>query len=131
MFDDLRENAPSSLDKLVGVAGDVSQDGLGLSDQDVARLSADVSVVFHSAARITFDTDLAQVCVCVCVCVCVSEWCYRVWWRASATKVTPVDGKRRTEPMNENVLSSSCRRRCRSTFEARSGSSPSAAGCPT
>jgi len=67
VFDDLRENAPSSLDKLVGVAGDVSQDGLGLSDQDVARLSADVSVVFHSAARITFDTDLAQVCVCVCV----------------------------------------------------------------
>lgn len=60
VFDDLRENAPSSLDKLVGVAGDVSQDGLGLSDQDVARLSADVSVVFHSAARITFDTDLAQ-----------------------------------------------------------------------
>lgn len=45
-------------EKLVPVAGDISTDGLGLSESDQQLVSSSVSIVFHTAARIKFDDDL-------------------------------------------------------------------------
>nr|CAD7398995.1 unnamed protein product [Timema poppensis] len=44
--------------KVVGIAGDLYQRGLGISPQDRERLCRDVSVVFHVAASVKFDEDL-------------------------------------------------------------------------
>lgn len=43
---------------MVVVPGDVTEPGLGLSDQDHARLLAEVTVVFHSAATVRFNERL-------------------------------------------------------------------------
>lgn len=59
VFQQFREHEPSALDKLVLVAGDVSQPRLGMSERDLDTLRARVSVVFHCAARVNFDSDLA------------------------------------------------------------------------
>ena len=42
------------MDKLVVVEGDVQRDECGLSADDLARLRADVDIVIHSAASISF-----------------------------------------------------------------------------
>ncbi|XP_054163305.1 fatty acyl-CoA reductase 1-like [Oppia nitens] len=47
-------NNGSKSDKLVAISGDVSEPGLGLSDEDRDRLISNVSVVFHSAASVKF-----------------------------------------------------------------------------
>nr|CAD7454640.1 unnamed protein product [Timema tahoe] len=44
--------------KVVGIAGDLYQRGLGISPQDRERLCREVSVVFHVAASVKFDEDL-------------------------------------------------------------------------
>lgn len=59
VFDRLRASNPKVLSKMVAVAGDVTQLGLGLSDAD-RLLMADVSVVFHSAASVRFDDPLHE-----------------------------------------------------------------------
>ena len=41
--------------KLIPIAGDISVAGLGLSNDDLESLRANVSIVFHSAARVKFD----------------------------------------------------------------------------
>ncbi|XP_037071461.1 putative fatty acyl-CoA reductase CG5065 [Pollicipes pollicipes] len=58
IFDGLRRAAPSQLEKLVAVPGDIMQPGLGLSSTDKARLQEEVSIVFHSAATVKFDEAL-------------------------------------------------------------------------
>lgn len=47
--------------KLIGVAGDISIPGLGLSPEDEKALCEDVSVVFHFGANVKFDDDLQYV----------------------------------------------------------------------
>ncbi|XP_049941469.1 putative fatty acyl-CoA reductase CG5065 isoform X3 [Schistocerca serialis cubense] len=44
--------------RLVAVAGDVAQSGLGLSPDDAAMLRHRVSVIFHVAATVRFDEEL-------------------------------------------------------------------------
>jgi len=44
--------------KVVPVAGDILEPGLGLSDSDIEHLSTEVSLVFHSAATVKFDEPL-------------------------------------------------------------------------
>ena len=43
IFDGLRRSAPSQLEKLVAVPGDIMQPGLGLNSADRARLEQEVS----------------------------------------------------------------------------------------
>ncbi|MFN2383524.1 MAG: AMP-binding protein [Gemmatimonadota bacterium] len=45
-------------EKVVAVAGDVSQEGLGLSDDDALRLRRTVDVLINSAAVVSFDAPL-------------------------------------------------------------------------
>jgi len=58
VFDSLRQQRPEALKKLVAVSGDITVDKLGLSAGDRQTLVDNVSVVFHSAARVRFDFDL-------------------------------------------------------------------------
>lgn len=55
LFDQLRREQPAALSKLVAVAGDCSELGLGLAAQDRALLQERVSIVFHGAASVRFD----------------------------------------------------------------------------
>ena len=45
-------------EKLVAVAGDISEDGLGLAPEVAARLRSEVEVVINSAAVVSFDAAL-------------------------------------------------------------------------
>lgn len=49
----------SQLAKVVAVAGDIREAGLGISDADMQILRDNVSIVFHNAANIRFDALLA------------------------------------------------------------------------
>lgn len=58
IFDRLKEENPKALNKVIGISGDISLDGLGLSDNDLKMLIKEISVVFHSAATVKFDEPL-------------------------------------------------------------------------
>lgn len=58
MFEALKRDNPNVLNKLMAINGDILTPGLGLSETDLQMLIENVSVVFHSAARIKFDEDL-------------------------------------------------------------------------
>jgi fatty acyl-CoA reductase len=47
-----------SLQKLIPIEGDITADGLGLKKIDRNTIIDNVSVVFHSAADVTFDANL-------------------------------------------------------------------------
>jgi len=51
-------NCELKFEKLIAVNGDISEPGLGLSEQDRNRLISEVSVVFHSAASVKFHGPL-------------------------------------------------------------------------
>ena len=51
---------PFLRDKLIAVAGDISQEGLGIDPETAARLRATVDVVINSAAVVSFDAPLDQ-----------------------------------------------------------------------
>lgn len=59
VFNRLREDKQTDLfKKLIAVAGDVSEENLGLSLQDRTTLINQIEVVFHSAATLDFEADL-------------------------------------------------------------------------
>lgn len=58
VFASLRQDRPDVFSKCVPISGDISLPELGLSLADLQMLSGNVTVVFHSAARIKFDDDL-------------------------------------------------------------------------
>ena len=55
MFDNLRVQHSSKLEKIVAIPGDVMASNLGLSKPDIYRLAEEVEIVFHSAATVRFD----------------------------------------------------------------------------
>lgn len=59
VFDRLRSSNPAVLAKMIAVAGDVTELGLGLKAEDL-QLMREVSVVFHSAASVRFDDPLHE-----------------------------------------------------------------------
>ncbi|KAJ6639260.1 putative fatty acyl-CoA reductase [Pseudolycoriella hygida] len=59
IFDIIKDQDPKNLDKMIPIKGDVTEIGLGLSEDD-KLLMADVSVVFHSAASVRFDDPLHE-----------------------------------------------------------------------
>lgn len=58
VFERIRWEFPSSLNKVIPIKGDVTQPDLGLSPEDKAMLIQRVTVVFHSAATVRFDEPL-------------------------------------------------------------------------
>ncbi|XP_077995112.1 fatty acyl-CoA reductase 1-like [Glandiceps talaboti] len=58
LFDKVRVENPSGLERLVAVKSDMLEPGLGLSDEDREMLQQEVGVVFHVAATIKFDEQL-------------------------------------------------------------------------
>lgn len=57
VFDALKVMDPNFMDKIVAIEGDVSELGLGMSEQDKA-LMKNVSIIYHSAASVRFDDSL-------------------------------------------------------------------------
>ena len=60
LFEPLLRERPEALSKLVAVAGDCSERGLGLSVEDRALLQDRVAVVFHGAASVRFDDPVQK-----------------------------------------------------------------------
>lgn len=58
LFQRLREKRPEALQKIVPLAGDVLQEGLGLTEESRVRLQANVSVIIHSAATLRLEAKL-------------------------------------------------------------------------
>lgn len=58
MFQRLREKRPDALQKVIPLAGDVLQEGLGLTEKSRGRLQAEVSVIIHSAATLRLEARL-------------------------------------------------------------------------
>jgi len=58
LFDYLSEQQPQFRDKVIPVIGDMLDEGLGISEEDLELLIRDVSLVFHSAATVRFDERL-------------------------------------------------------------------------
>lgn len=58
LFDRLRKEHPSELNKIVPIPGDITEPELGISQADQELLARTVSVVFHSAATVKFDEAL-------------------------------------------------------------------------
>ncbi|XP_050411119.1 fatty acyl-CoA reductase 1 [Patella vulgata] len=58
LFDKVRNETINIQSKIVPVCGDIVEEKLGLSDEDIQTLSQQVSVVFHSAATVKFDEEL-------------------------------------------------------------------------
>ncbi|XP_040063608.1 putative fatty acyl-CoA reductase CG5065 [Ixodes scapularis] len=57
-FERLRQEYPSSLNKLSVVEGDVREEKLGLKSSDYELLASEVSIVFHAAATVRFNDSL-------------------------------------------------------------------------
>ncbi|XP_015435416.1 PREDICTED: putative fatty acyl-CoA reductase CG5065 [Dufourea novaeangliae] len=60
LFEKLREERPSSFEKLIPVRGDTSVEGLGLPMIERRVIMDRVSVIFHVAANVRFDEDLKK-----------------------------------------------------------------------
>lgn len=58
LFERLRQERPSELNKIVPILGDITEPRLGISPMDEERLIQTVSIVFHSAATVKFDEAL-------------------------------------------------------------------------
>ena len=60
VFSYLHKNSPESLQRLVPIEGDISQPGLGISNEDLQSITDNVSVIFHLAATIKFNEHLRK-----------------------------------------------------------------------
>ena len=60
LFTPLTNAAPNVLQKVIAVSGDITEPNLGMSNSDEEKIRNDVSVIFHAAATVKFDDDLAD-----------------------------------------------------------------------
>ncbi|XP_064480327.1 putative fatty acyl-CoA reductase CG5065 [Ornithodoros turicata] len=60
VFERLKQEQPTALQKVSPIAGDLTQPDLGLSAADRQTLVENVSIVFHSAATVKFDEPLKR-----------------------------------------------------------------------
>ncbi|XP_066944625.1 putative fatty acyl-CoA reductase CG5065 isoform X1 [Macrobrachium rosenbergii] len=58
LFDRIKQTQPEVLQKVFAVKGDITMEGLGLTDEDEARLSEEVQILFHAAATINFTEPM-------------------------------------------------------------------------
>lgn len=54
----MRNERPSSFEKLIPISGDVSEKGLGLSTKDKQMLIERVTIIIHTAASVRFNNSL-------------------------------------------------------------------------
>lgn len=54
----MKNEQPGAISKLIAIHGDLTREGLGISESDVKLLIDNVSIVFHSAATVKFDEPL-------------------------------------------------------------------------
>ncbi|XP_053203121.1 putative fatty acyl-CoA reductase CG5065 [Panonychus citri] len=59
-FDEIRSTDCDRLNKVKSISGDISIDGLGISDDQLKLLQENVSVIIHSAATVKFNEKLRQ-----------------------------------------------------------------------
>jgi alcohol-forming fatty acyl-CoA reductase len=57
-FDRIREKKPQVINKIVAFEGDITLDGLGMSNEDLKTFYDRVNVIFHSAASIKFNDPI-------------------------------------------------------------------------
>jgi len=60
LFSGLKSQAPHVLKKVIAVAGDITEPKLAISPNDEETIINEVSVIFHAAATVKFDDDLAD-----------------------------------------------------------------------
>ena len=60
LFSNLKHASPEVFEKVIAVPGDITEPKLAISSQDEEMLINDVSVLFHVAATVKFDDDLAD-----------------------------------------------------------------------
>ncbi|XP_022824114.1 putative fatty acyl-CoA reductase CG5065 [Spodoptera litura] len=58
VFEMVREKNPSGFKKLRIINGDITEPGLGISEDDVKLLQKECNIIFHSAACVRFDQKL-------------------------------------------------------------------------
>lgn len=58
LFQTLRDTKPGFESKVVPVCGDLLVDGLGMSEEDIATLRENVSVIIHVAATVNFNEHI-------------------------------------------------------------------------
>lgn len=58
LFDTIRKERPTDLNKVLPIEGDITQPQLAISPSDSAMLARTVNIVFHSAATVKFDEKL-------------------------------------------------------------------------
>lgn len=58
LFEGLQRDRPEVFNKVVVVAGDLSEPNMGVSNVDMERMIRDVSIVIHGAASVRFDEPL-------------------------------------------------------------------------
>lgn len=58
MFQRLRESQPNSYKKIIPVYGDISSDGLGLTDEHEKLIIDNVNIFFHCAATLRLEAEL-------------------------------------------------------------------------
>ena len=68
LFERIRSERPSALEKVVPISGDCGEPGLGIGESDQQLLADSVSIIFHLAATIKFDAPLRSVIV-----LCMNE----------------------------------------------------------
>lgn len=55
LFESIKKTQPEVIQKVFAVRGDITMEGLGISDEDEARLADEVNIIFHAAATINFQ----------------------------------------------------------------------------
>ncbi|XP_072938818.1 putative fatty acyl-CoA reductase CG5065 [Epargyreus clarus] len=60
IFSRLKADNPENMKKIVPIVGDITSDGLGLSEEDKILIQNTVSVVFHLAAAVSFNQSLSD-----------------------------------------------------------------------
>lgn len=58
IYNNFRNENPKIFEKVTVIAGDISAEGLDLSEKDRQKLIDEVNVVFHIAAVLNMDADL-------------------------------------------------------------------------
>ncbi|KAI2806857.1 hypothetical protein BLOT_008816 [Blomia tropicalis] len=57
-FNRIRQHCPEQFEKIIPISGDIAYSGLGINPLELAMITANVTIIFHSAATIRFDEPL-------------------------------------------------------------------------
>ena len=69
LFHSLMESDVQAAEKVIPVAGDISEENLGMTEEDWIRVSDDVNIIIHNAASVRFNQPLRVAMQMNCVAV--------------------------------------------------------------